>query len=128
MSPSWSLAASRQARTIPEGEFWEQYKPLPRKDGSCIWDTPDDLDVLQAAPRDCVWTITEGDNGEDWYASPGWHVVNRIGYCITEEPWDASIEAAEYDIREGHEDESWRDRDEDDDIEEDDVEPDSPDD
>ena len=30
-----------------------------------------------------VWTVLEGDNNV-WYVSKGFHIVNRIGYLITE--------------------------------------------
>lgn len=34
-----------------------------------------------------VWSVTEGDNGRDWYLSPGFHVVNMMGYVVSERPW-----------------------------------------
>lgn len=36
-----------------------------------------------------VWTMVEGDEG-DWYVSQGFHLVNRIGYFVTEVPFDPS--------------------------------------
>lgn len=42
--------------------------------------------VLAAEP-DRVWTIVEGDNGK-WYVSQGYHYVNRVGYLISEVPYD----------------------------------------
>lgn len=39
--------------------------------------------------HDChkVFTIVEGDTGNAWYACPGFHIVNRIGYFVVEVPW-----------------------------------------
>lgn len=34
-----------------------------------------------------VWTVVEGDSGK-WYVGQGYHLVNRIGYLITEHPYD----------------------------------------
>ena len=33
-----------------------------------------------------VWSVTEGDNGE-LYVSPGYHVVNMMGYILSAKPW-----------------------------------------
>jgi len=40
-----------------------------------------------------LWTIVEGDGNDDniVYES-GYHFVNRIGYFLTEEPWEACKE------------------------------------
>ena len=35
-----------------------------------------------------VWTIIDGDSG-DLYTIAGFHFVNRIGYLITEDPWES---------------------------------------
>jgi hypothetical protein len=32
------------------------------------------------------WTVVEGDDG-DLYIIPGFHVVNQLGYYVTEEQW-----------------------------------------
>lgn len=38
-----------------------------------------------------IWTIIEGDNGE-MYICAGYHIVNRIGYFITETEWENAEE------------------------------------
>lgn len=44
-------------------------------------------------PLNTVWTVVECDTG-DWIALPGFHVVNKVGYVVTDKPWDDdSIEA-----------------------------------
>ena len=76
--------------------WWRSYRPTgsPRHNsGPCIGDTPrmfetfdDDLqDVLAANERapGTVWTLIEGDDGEQYIVN-GYHDVNRLGYFITE--------------------------------------------
>ncbi len=46
-------------------------------------------------PLEHVWTVSEGDDADEngvnlddnWYASPGAHVVNALGYLITVKAW-----------------------------------------
>ena len=38
-----------------------------------------------------MWTILEGDDNELYYTT-GVHVVNRIGYFVTEEEYQEEIE------------------------------------
>lgn len=38
-----------------------------------------------------LWTIVEGDTDNIYYLS-GFHYVNRIGYFLTEEPWETCKE------------------------------------
>lgn len=44
-------------------------------------------------PLQHVWTVVEGDD-DGWYASPGFHVVNRLGYLLTTHPWTDETEDA----------------------------------
>ena len=44
---------------------------------------------ISTQPHDRVWTVVESgddDNG-NWYAMPGIHLVNRIGFVLTTKPW-----------------------------------------
>jgi hypothetical protein len=46
--------------------------------------------VAEARPNS-VWTIVEGDNGHR-FLSAGYHLVNRVGYLLTVNPWsDANL-------------------------------------
>jgi len=49
-------------------------------------------------PLNHVWTIVESGDGEDgnWYASPGFHTVNRVGYAVTKKSWDLTTPDAIY--------------------------------
>jgi hypothetical protein len=67
--------------TYTEAEFDLVFKPLPGPDGSDIWEHADTL----KHPRTCVWSIVEIDG--DLFAIPGYHVVNVIGYSVTQTQW-----------------------------------------
>lgn len=45
-----------------------------------------------------VWTVTESGGGEPdhWIAAPGFHVVNVLGYVLTQRPWDNTTPDAFY--------------------------------
>lgn len=92
-----------ESRTITEAEFEEIYRPGPfGKDGDTVHPHMD-ADVRLAGERS-VWTIVDGDDGNLW-ALPGLHVVNRIGYVLTEKPWVTGDEEAQWCIFEAEADE-----------------------
>ena len=45
-----------------------------------------------------VWTVTEFCEGDPdhWIAAPGFHVVNVLGYVLTQRPWDDNTPDAFY--------------------------------
>ena len=48
--------------------------------------------AVSAARPASVWTVIEGDSGHR-FLSAGFHVVNRVGYLLTVNPWtDANME------------------------------------
>lgn len=57
-----------------------------------------DLAKVQSTTPRLVWTLIEGEEEDEdgdtvWVIIPGMHLVNRIAYCITQEPWgDEEIE------------------------------------
>jgi len=83
---------------ITEDQFYEKFNPIENHidtnasfDG-CMFETYDEeLDHVKAQPNNKVWTIVEGDDDTMFYLS-GYHVVNRIGYLITEEEWEEETE------------------------------------
>lgn len=52
-------------------------------------------DIPDGTDYHFVWTMIEGDNGK-WYLSPGWHVVNRIGYVLCTQPFDDADMTRDY--------------------------------
>ena len=79
---------------IDEVEQWEEtYRPITNTtreewDGLLFETYGDDLalvlSVARKEPRR-VWTWVDGDGGS--YIINGYHLVNRIGYFITEVEW-----------------------------------------
>ena len=48
----------------------------------------DEVDYVKSISPDRIWTYGDGDDGGG-YIWNGWHIVNRLGYFISEEPWPA---------------------------------------
>jgi len=53
---------------------------------------------VQHQPPNHVWTIVDSGDDSDgnWYALPGFHVVNKLGYVMTRRPWSDSTPDAIY--------------------------------
>jgi hypothetical protein len=78
-------------------EWLDQYKPTQnhlvqpdeRPFNNMMFETYGDewTHVVQYLEQ-YVWTVIEVDG--DWWLSPGRHVVNRIGYFVTDIPFDTS--------------------------------------
>ncbi len=47
------------------------------------------FDEVREQPENCVWTVVDSGDDTDgnWYALPGFHVVNKLGYVMTRKPW-----------------------------------------
>lgn len=71
---------------ITERQFDDEYIPVPREDGEVVRDFEDLAELEKAGKLNCVWTLVDGDDG-GMYALAGVHVVNRVGYIVTEKPW-----------------------------------------
>jgi hypothetical protein len=81
--------------TIKEDDFYEEYKPQTNhlddnaSFSGCMYETYGDelqyvFELVKKENR--VWTIVEGDEGMCFTA--GFHYVNRMGFLITEKPWN----------------------------------------
>lgn len=68
---------------ISEDEFCADWGVV-QKSGGDLFEFAD----VKDQPLDHVWTIHESGDDEDgnWYASPGLHAVNRVGYVMTKKP------------------------------------------
>lgn len=89
--------------TMPtDDDFYNKYTPLLNHFfndeeacswSGCMYETYDEelAYVLSFATNEAlcrnVWTIIEGDDSSIVICA-GYHVVNRMGYLITDEPWD----------------------------------------
>ena len=61
--------------------FYKRYQPKENADGSLIFDWDD----VKGMNYRYVWTVVEAEN--KMYLSPGFHIVDRIGYVIAQKPW-----------------------------------------
>jgi len=74
-------------------EFQAKHHPLknPRHETAlegCLFDLQaDDLKFISQQSAATVWTLVEGDFGLS-LIQPGFHFVNRLGYLVTQVPYD----------------------------------------
>lgn len=82
-------------------EWVEKYKPLKNQYGDIqMFETyGTDVEFVKSQPENKIWTLA--DAGEGSIIVSGWHVVNRIGYYITDIPFEketwVDIEEDEWD-------------------------------
>jgi hypothetical protein len=67
---------------LSEGDFDTKFGPEARADGSLLREHEE----VRHVDTHRVWTVVEGDE-DTLYAMAGYHVVNRVGYLVTREPW-----------------------------------------
>ncbi len=78
---------------ISEREFEEVWGVYLKPSGDLF-----QLDDARDQSPEHVWTIVDsGDDTDDnWYAQPGFHVVNKLGYVMTRKPWSNATPDAIY--------------------------------
>ncbi len=76
-------------------EWCATYKPIPNNivedssfDGTMFETYGDEVAFVKKADPAYIWMYGDGDDGGT-YIWNGWHIVNRIGYFITEVPCPA---------------------------------------
>lgn len=83
--------------TITYEKFVETYKPIKNhiiQDApynGCMFETyGNQLKYIKESGHTDkhVWTLLECENEEFWIV-PGYHIINRLGYFITEIPWES---------------------------------------
>lgn len=89
----------------PYEVWWEKYKPILNDVTNAGEDGPfngtmfetygPELERIQNTDQRYVWTYVTGDNNEDVIVA-GFHYVNRMGYFVTENPWETGTEAFEF--------------------------------
>ncbi|TAN06833.1 MAG: hypothetical protein EPN36_03635 [Rhodanobacteraceae bacterium] len=80
-------------RTLSEDDFDTKFGPEARADGSLLREHEE----VRGVDTNRVWTVIEGDEGT-LYAMAGYHVVNRVGYLVTREPWTDPDTMAVYSV------------------------------
>ena len=78
---------------VSEDDFFKTWGAHVRSDGNMF----SFIDVKEQ-PINQVWSITDsgGDRPDHWIASPGFHVVNVLGYVMTKKPWNDDTPDAFY--------------------------------
>lgn len=80
--------------SLHEDAFYEFFRPYRHSQSNHdIWGGigletfGEDLELVKSLPATHLWTVVDGDEGEQWILT-GIHTVNRICYLITEIPHD----------------------------------------
>jgi len=84
-------------KTITEDQFFEDFKPVRNHldpnaafEG-CLFETyGEEKSHVHNTDQKKVWTVIEGD--EFMFILSGMHLVNRLGFLITEKPYDEETE------------------------------------
>lgn len=73
-----------EATLISEAEFVDAWGATTKTTGDLYR-----FEEVRNQPSNQVWTVTDcgGEEPNHWIASPGFHIVNVIGYVITTRPW-----------------------------------------
>lgn len=72
---------------------FEDFRPIPNhfRPGQEMFETfGPELGFVESQPDNRVWTLMDDDDGNP-VVTTGYHVVNRIGYYVTEVPWTEEI-------------------------------------
>jgi|LakMenE18May11ns_1017448.scaffolds.fasta_scaffold9051472_2 hypothetical protein len=79
---------------LTEDEWFDTYKPIKNHidknasvDGHMFETYGEELEFIEKQKELYIWTYGDGDDGGT-YIWNGFHVVNRIGYFLTEVPFD----------------------------------------
>jgi hypothetical protein len=81
---------SDQEQAVDNWEY--QYRPIENHisgdqgwNGTLFETYGDDIAFVVSQPQNLIWTWVDTDNGTAILS--GYHLVNRIGYFVTEYPW-----------------------------------------
>jgi hypothetical protein len=87
------LIAPKGQRFLSEKEFEDEFLPTHLPSGELF-----EYEHVKNTPPENVWTIVESGEPDDenWYALPGFHIVNKVGYVTSVFPWTDDIAEAIY--------------------------------
>ena len=51
----------------------------------------EELEFVLEQDNNKIWTIVDGDTTDNLYIVSGYHLVNRVGYVVTEKEWDTDM-------------------------------------
>ena len=80
------------ASIISEDDFWTIWQPQLKPADELL-----DYSDIKDLPLTQVWTIVDtGGENNNWYACPGFHIVNKLGYVTTIKHWGNNTPDAVY--------------------------------
>lgn len=81
---------------ISEQQFEDVWGVYAHPSGELFW-----IDDVRNQSLNNVWSIVESgsDDNEDWFAMPGFHIVNLLGYVMTEMAWSDPMQDAVFSHR-----------------------------
>lgn len=85
-------------KTIEYSDFIEEYKPVKNHiDGDAAFDGymfetyGEELEYVTSQKQDKIWTIMDSESEEGIDIVSGYHVVNRLGYLITNKAFNEEV-------------------------------------
>lgn len=86
---------------ISEAEFDNEWGAFMKPSGGLF-----EFEDVKDQPLEHVWTIVDTGAYEDenWYAMPGFHIVNKLGYVMTRRAWTSDTSDAIYFLHEDEDD------------------------
>jgi hypothetical protein len=76
-------------------EWFAKYKPILNTieanssfDGFMFETYGEEVNTVRLKEDNLIWTMVDSDQTDGIILVPGYHFVNRIGYFITEIPWE----------------------------------------
>ena len=86
------MVASGEVLVLHEDAFYAYFKPYRHPEAQhAVWGGhglethSKDFELVRRLDEDYVWTVIDGENGEQWI-TPGIRHVNRVCYLVTEAP------------------------------------------
>ena len=81
------------AASLTYNQWCEEYRPIANDlcqgapyDGLMFETYGAEVEHVRRQDRECIWTLVQAE--DELVILSGWHFVNRLGYFITERPWD----------------------------------------
>lgn len=89
---------------MTEDQFWDIFRPQKNHladdaaHNGCMYETYDEeFEFVRRQDANHIWTIVEGDNDTMFFCK-GFRFVNRLGFFITEVPWDETTQDVKCDM------------------------------
>lgn len=74
-------------------QWWDTYNPIQNHieanasfNGAMFETYGEEVDFVRSQDSGKIWTLVDGDD-DQLYVTSGYHLVNRIGYFVTEVPF-----------------------------------------